>query len=196
MTERTFIMVKPDGVMRGLVGKIIKKFENTGLKLVAIKMARPNEKKVAGFYPSSNEWFSSVGEKTLKGYQKLGVDVKKDLNTDDPIEIGKTIKSWLIKYISKGPVVAMIWEGNKAVKMGRKLVGNTEPFSAEPGTLRGTFSPDSYQCANLDFRSMFNTIHASGSTNEAKEEIVYWFSESEIFDYQNSAEMVWDFIKS
>ncbi len=194
--ERTFVMVKPDGAMRGLVGEVIARFERAGLKLVGIKMAVPSPEKVEGFYPSSEEWLRSVGEKSKSGYEKLGINIEDEMGTGDPVEIGKTIKSWLVKYISKGPVVAMVWEGNRAAEMGRKLVGFTEPFSAAPGTVRGDYTPDSFELANREFRSLFNMIHASGDADEAKEEIKYWFSPEELVSYKTGTEMVWEFIRS
>ncbi len=193
--QRTFVMVKPDGVKRGLVGEVIRRLEQAGLKLVAIKMVWPTPEKVAGFYPSSEEWFASVGSKTMKGYEKLGIDVKAEFGTNDPVEIGKVIKSWLVKYVSSGPCVAMVWEGNRAIEKVRALVGFTEPFSAAPGTIRGDFSPDSFEYANREFRSLFNIVHASGNEEEARHEISYWFSEEEIFSYKNAAELVWEEMK-
>ena len=195
MQERTFMMIKAEAVMRGLSGEIIKRIESTGLKLVAMKMARPDSKKVEGFYPSDEGWLKTVGNKSITGYKKIGLDIEKEMKTSDPLEIGKIIKSWLIKYISKGPVIAMVWEGNRAAEMGRKIVGFTEPFSAKPGTIRGDMAPDSFELANKDFRSLFNAIHASGNADEAKEEIAYWFNKDEIQNYKNGTEMVWDFIK-
>ena len=194
--ERTFVMVKPDGVMRGLVGEVISRLERAGLKLVAIKMVWPTKEKVAGFYPSSEEWLRSVGEKSMKGYEKLGIDIAKEMGTSDPVEIGKIIKGWLVKYVSSGPCVAMVWEGNRAIEKVRAIVGFTEPFSAAPGTIRGDLSPDSFEWANREFRSLFNIIHASGNKEEAEHEISYWFSEEEIFSYENAAELVWKKIKS
>ncbi|MBR9681145.1 MAG: nucleoside-diphosphate kinase [Candidatus Altiarchaeota archaeon] len=193
--ERTFIMIKPDAVMRGLIGKIIGKFEAVGLKLVGLKMTQADEAKVTGFYPSDDGWLKTVGDKSKKGYEKLGIDIKAEMGTDDPIEIGKTVKNWLIKYISKGPSVALVFEGNRAAEMGRQIVGFTEPFSALPGTIRGDLAVDSFELANRDFRSLFNVIHASGNADEAKGEIKYWFSDNELFNYKTGTEMVLDFIK-
>jgi len=193
--ERTFIMIKPDAVMRGLIGDIIGKFERVGLKLVGMKMARPDEKKVEGFYPSDEGWLGAVGNKSKEGYKKLGMDLAKEMGTDDAVEIGKVIKGWLLKYISAGPVVAMVFEGNRAAEMSRQIVGFTEPFSAVPGTVRGDFSTDSFELANRDFRSLFNVIHASGNAEEAATEIKYWFSDNELFDYQTGTEMVIEKLK-
>jgi len=196
MKERTFVMVKPDGVMRGLVGEVISRLERAGLKLVAIKMVKPDEETVENFYPSSREWLKSVGEKSIKGYEKLGIDIGKELGTRDAAKIGRIIKNWLVKYVSSGPCVAMVWEGNRAIEKVRAIVGFTEPFSASPGTIRGDFSSDSFENANREFRSLFNIVHASGNKEEAEYEISYWFKEDEIVEYENSAEMVWNKIKA
>ncbi len=90
----------------------------------------------------------------------------------------------------------MVWEGNRAIEKVRALVGFTEPFSAPAGTIRGDFSPDSFEWANREFRSLFNIIHASGNREEAEHEVAYWFSPDELVEYESAAEMVWKKIKA
>lgn len=194
--QRSFVMVKPDGVRRQLVGSVIERLEKTGLKMVAMKMVHPKPEQVEEFYPSDEGWLSRVGGKTMKGYEKLGIDIKKEMGTDDALEIGKTIKSWLVKYISGGPVVAMVWEGNRARDIIRKLVGNTEPQSAAAGTIRGDMFVDSFECANREFRSLFNIVHASETEQEAENEISCWFTKDDFLDYQTGTEMVWEAMKA
>ncbi|HDR53595.1 MAG TPA: nucleoside-diphosphate kinase [archaeon] len=193
--QRSFVMLKPEAVRRQLVGEIVGRLEKAGLKLMAMKMVTPTAEKVKGFYPTDDDWLTRVGGKTIKGYEKLGIDLEKEMGTKDPLQLGKTIKSWLVKYISSGPVVAMVWEGNRARELIRKMVGNTEPFSAETGTVRGDLSFDSFENANREFRSLFNLIHASETEDEASHEIAYWFTESELQGYKTGTDLVWDELK-
>lgn len=175
MIERTFVMVKPDGVRRGLVGEIISTFERAGLRIVALRMLRPTKEIVFQHYPESNEWFSEVGQKTIKGYQEIGLDVKREFGTDDSVAIGKMVKEWLMDFISSGDVVAMVLEGNGAVVNVRRLCGGTFPIFADPGSIRGRFSVESPDFANAEKRPVQNLVHASGKLDEAKYEISIWF---------------------
>jgi nucleoside-diphosphate kinase len=181
--ERTFVMVKPDGVKRGLVGQIIARFERCGLKLIGLKMTHPTKKLVEAHYPSTDKWFTIVGEKTLTSYEELGLDPREHLGTDSALEIGKTVKKWLVDFISSGPVVCMVWEGNHAIENVRRIVGNTLPMKAQPGTIRGDFTIDSPDLANIKHRPIRNIVHASGDPEEAAHEVSLWFSEGELFDY-------------
>lgn len=181
--ERTLVIVKPDGVKRGLIGEIISRFERANLKIVAMKMVWADRSKIEGFYPSSIEWFRSVGNKTLNSYKEMGIDPRRELGTDDPVEIGKLVKKWLMDYMTETPIVLMVVEGNHAVEVVRKIVGNTLPYKAEPGTIRGDYSVDSPDLANREKRAIRNLVHASDSPEEAKREIEYWFKEDEIYEY-------------
>ncbi len=177
MIERTFVMIKPDGTKRGLVGEIISTFERAGLKIVALKMTIATEELVVKHYPETDKWFSSVGKKTLDGYVKMGLDAKQELGIDDKIEIGKMVKKWLIDYIISGNVVAMILEGNAAVSNVRRICGETIPIFADPGSIRGGYCLDSPDLANAEKRPIQNLIHASGDFDEAQFEIGLWFPE-------------------
>lgn len=177
MIERTFVMIKPDGVRRNLVGEIISIFERVGLKIAALKMMRPTKELVFKHYPEDEGWFSEVGEKTIDGYKELGLDVKNEFGSDDSIEIGRMVKEWLIDFISSGNVVAMVLEGNAAVKNVRRLCGNTFPIFADPGSIRGRYSLESPDSANAEKRPVQNLVHASGKPEEAKYEISIWFPE-------------------
>ncbi|MFU0784181.1 MAG: nucleoside-diphosphate kinase [Thermoanaerobacterium thermosaccharolyticum] len=132
--EKTFAMVKPDGVKRGLIGEILKRYENKGLNLVAAKVISPS----------------------LDLLQKHYEEHK-----------GKPFYDDLIRYMSSGPVFAMILEGDNAVKMVRLLNGPTKIEDAQPGTIRGDF------CTN----TTFNIVHGSDSVESAKREILLWFPE-------------------
>ncbi|XP_068439946.1 nucleoside diphosphate kinase-like [Clinocottus analis] len=144
MTERTFIAIKPDGVQRGIIGEVIKRFETKGFKLVAMKMKHASEDLLNQHY----------------------IDLK-----DRPFF------PTLIKYMSSGPVVAMVWEGKGAVKTGRVMLGETNPAESKPGTIRGDFCIDVSK----------NIIHGSDSVESAKKEISLWFKEDELSNYTSCA---------
>jgi nucleoside-diphosphate kinase len=184
MIERTLIILKPDAVKRGLVGKVIETFENVGLKLMAAKMLRPDEQVIKNHYPGTSEWLKEMGEKTLTSFKQSGDDVMKTFKTEDPEKLGQFIYDRLIKYWMEGPIVVMVWQGQNAVTVARKLRGHTIPALADPGTLLAQYSFDSSPLsASLD-RVVKTFIHASGSMNEAKREIKYWFGEAEFKSYQ------------
>lgn len=147
--ERTFIMIKPDGVQRGLVGKIIQRFEDKGFKLVGMKMVWPSEDLLKQHYAdlSSRPFFPG-----------------------------------LVKYMSSGPVVPMVWEGLNAVKTGRVMLGETNPKDSAPGTIRGDY------CIQVGR----NIIHGSDSVDSANKEIKLWFGEEKkkegVIDWASWAE--------
>ncbi|MBI4066064.1 nucleoside-diphosphate kinase [Candidatus Kaiserbacteria bacterium] len=178
-TERTLVVVKPDGIQRALIGEIMKRYERIGLKLVALKMFVPTEKMIEEHYLLDSEWKRNVGEKAIASYIKKGETPP----SSDPIEVGDLVVGRLKKYMTSGPVIAMVWEGAHSVELVRKITGGTEPRSAGIGTIRGDFVIDSYQMADTDDRAIRNLIHASGSIREAEMEIPHWFDEEEIIKY-------------
>ena len=178
--ERTLIVIKPDGVQRGLIGEIIKRYENVGLKLVGMKMLVPAEAHVEAHYTLDPNWRRVTGEKTIKGYQEKGLTPP----SEDPLDITAKILANLKKYLSSGPVVAMVWEGAHAVKIIRKITGGTEPLTSDVGTIRGDYVLDSYTMADTDTRAVRNLVHASGSVEEANAEIAHWFKPEELTDYR------------
>ena len=188
--ERTLILLKPDAVARGLVGEIIARFEKAGLKIVGMKMVHPTEEKAAGHYAGPDEWIRGMGQKTLDSFEEFGMDADEVLGTSDTLEIGQMVLSWLIRYISSGPVVAMVLEGVHAIKAVRKMVGFTIPSRAEPGTIRGDLTIDSNTISSLEKRSTKNLIHASGDPEEAAQEIAFWFDPEELFDYKRGGEEI------
>jgi len=139
--ERTFIMIKPDGVQRGLIADIIKRFEQRGYKLVAMKFMKPTDELLKKHYADLSE---------------------------------KPFFPGLIKYVGSGPVVAMVWEGLNAVKGGRTMLGETNPQSSKPGSIRGDFS----------IQVGRNIVHGSDSTASAKKEIGLWFNDNELVDWK------------
>lgn len=191
LIERSLVLIKTDGVQRGVIGEIISRFEKTGLKLVAIKITLPSKELAKKHYPEWREEFLvGIGQKTLENYQELKIDVKEQMGTDDPKKIGLIVRQWLIEYLTSGPVVAMVWQGPSAISLIRKISGHTLPLKAQPGTIRGDFAFDSSALANLQNRAIKNLLHASGSKEEAEYEIPLWFKEDEIVTYQRVEEKV------
>ncbi len=179
-TERTLVIVKPDGVQRGLIGEVIKRYENVGLKLVGIKIGVPTAEKIEQHYTLDPNWRTVTGEKTIESYKKKGLTPP----SEDPLEITAVILANLKTYMTAGPVIFMVWQGAHAVKIVRKITGGTEPLTSDVGTIRGDYVLDSYQMSDTDNRAVRNVIHASGSPEEADMEIKHWFLPSEIVDYR------------
>ena len=189
--ERTYVMIKPDGVKKGLTGEVIARLERAGLKLVALKMVEAEDEVLGKHYQSENEeYLKSLGNKTLKTYKEYNKDAKADLGTDDPLALGHMIMGWLLDYIKSGPLVAMIFEGMHAVNNVRTIAGPTMPVDAPGGTIRGDFSLDSAAYANMEKRGVANIIHASGSPEEAEVEIGLWFSPTEIYEYKSAHDLL------
>lgn len=186
--QRTLVIVKPDGVLRGLVGEILHRYERSGLKVIGIKMVYASRDQAMAHYPSSEEHMKTMGEKSLKTYSEYGLDAKEYVGTTDPLEIGKMIREWNADFLSSGPVVAIVLEGNHAIDNARLITGNTIPTFAAPGTIRGDYSVDSPALANSRKRAVKNLIHASGDPEEAEREIAHWFKESELHSYERSDE--------
>ena len=186
--ERTVVIIKPDGVKRGLVGEVIKRIEARGLKVIALGMMQATHKQMDEHYPISEAWIRRLGEKTLATYEKYGYDAMAELNTKDPLKIGKMVRGWLIDYMTAAPLVKMIVKGTHAIDMVRKLGGNTMPALSEMGTIRGDFSVDSAAAANKDKRAVHNILHASETSEEAEHEIEHWFSPKEIHNYKRAEE--------
>ena len=138
--EKTFVMIKPDGVQRNLAGNVISRLENKGLKLSAMKLMQVSESLAKTHY----------GEHE-----------------------GKPFFQSLIDYITSGPVIAMVWEGDNAIDVARNLMGDTDPKKASPGTIRG----------DLALTIGANIVHGSDSPESAEREIGLFFNQDEIIDY-------------
>ncbi len=180
MIEKSLILIKHDGVSRGLIGEIISRFEKIGLKIIGMKMLHADEKLASNHYLVDEEWAKNVFEKTKNAYEKN----KKKFPFKDHMEYGKMIQSWNVGFLREGPVVAIVIEGLHAVEIIRKLVGNTEPRQALPGTIRGDYTVESYAVADIKKRPVRNLVHASGSVKEAEREISLWFKENELCEYK------------
>jgi nucleoside-diphosphate kinase len=184
--ERTLTIIKPDGVQRSLIGEVIHRYERLGLKLVGIKMIVPTEKMVEEHYTLDPKWFRNLGEKTIDSYRKKGLTPP----SEDPIEIANNILKQLKKYLTLGPVVAMVWQGANAVKVVKKITGGTEPLTSDVGTIRGDFMLDSYALSDLDGRAVRNVVHITGTPEEAEKEIKHWFKDEELIDYRLVQEQI------
>lgn len=178
--EQTLVVIKPDGIQRSLIGEIIQRYERIGLKLIGLKLLVPAPDFIEQHYTLDSTWRQKTGEKTIAGYEKKGMEPP----SKDPLEISAKILENLKKYLSAGPVIAMVWQGAHAVAIARKVTGGTEPLVSDVGTIRGDFVLDSYQMADNDSRAVRNLIHASGSFEEAEQEILHWFSKDELVRYR------------
>lgn len=184
--ERTLVVIKPDGVQRSLIGEIIGRFEKVGLKLVAMKMLVPTEDHIEKHYTLDPEWRRITGEKTIESYKKKG----EKMWTDNPLEVTEVLLKKLKKYMTSGPIIAMVWQGAHAAELVRKIVGGTEPRTSDVGTIRGDYVLDSYIMSDNDGRAVRNLIHASGSAKEAENEIKHWFKPEELVSYKLVQEQI------
>lgn len=156
--QRSLVVCKPDAVQRGIVGEILQRFERVGLKIVGMKMVMPGEDLYEKHYEEIGQMITRRGEQTYR---------------------------YNVEYMMTGPVIAIALEGVEAVPLVRKIVGPTEPKSAEMGTIRGDYSHMSFGYSNAKGIGVPNLVHASGSVAEAKREIALWFEEDELYDYSD-----------
>lgn len=184
--ERTLVLIKPDGLQRGLVGEIIERYERSGLKLIALKMLVPTPETVERHYSVDPDWPMKTGKKSIESYRAKG----KQPPSEDPLKVTEVVLNNLKKYLTFGPVIVMVWEGMHAVGIVRKLTGGTEPLTSDVGTIRGDLTIDSYEVADVDGRAVRNLLHASGSPEEAEKEIVVWFTPQELINYRLVGEAI------
>ncbi|MFA5061819.1 MAG: nucleoside-diphosphate kinase [Patescibacteria group bacterium] len=183
--EKTFVIIKPDGVQRALVGEIIQRLEKVGLKIIALKMVLPTEDQCWTHYNKDDAWFKQKGERTIENRKAMKMKVDKSA-----LEYGKDIVRALVKFMTAGPVVAMVLSGNQAVGIVKKLVGGTEPLTSDVGTIRGDLTLDSYELSSLDERAVRNLIHCSDKPEEAEREIDIWFKPEELIGYRQIQEEI------
>jgi len=178
--EKSLVLIKPDGVQRSLIGEIMKRYERTGLKLIALKFFVPNKEQVKSHYLVFDGWLEDVGRKSIEAYKKKGIKPP----YKEPKKVGMVVLKRLQDFMTAGPIIAMIWQGNESIGVIRKITGGTEPLSSDVGTIRGDFTIDSYSLADIDDRAIRNLVHASGSVEEAEKEIKIWFNPKEIVKYR------------
>lgn len=179
--QQTLVLIKPDGVARGNIGDIISRFERIGLKITAMKMILPKSDEADKHYALTDEWMKGVFNKAKTKYDELG----DEFPWSSWKEYGTELKRGLVDFLKSGPIVAMVLEGEQAVLLVRKLSGSTEPMSADVGTIRGDFSLDSFALANGQNRPLRNLVHASGTVEEAQNEINIWFTQKELHNYEH-----------
>ncbi len=183
--ERTLVILKPDTVQRSLMGEVIRRFERTGLKFTAMKMANASESQLLTHYNKTEEWFLKKGNRIIDDLKSHGLPIEKE-----PIEYGKDIIRTIVHYMTAAPVVIMILEGNEAVKVVTKLVGTTEPATSDVGTIRGDYTVDSYGHSSYENRAVRNLVHQSESPEEAEREIAIWFKDDEVMQYVTAQERI------
>jgi len=176
--ERTVIFIKPESIQRGLIGEFVTKLEKRGLKMVACKLAVPTAEQVGRHYPDDEEWLISSGTKTWQNYKDKGIDPGMT-----PVQLARKTRNMLIDHFTDRPVIFMVWEGPHAVALGRKTAGATNPLVADIGSIRGDYSMESYELSDELGRAIHSLVHASGSVEEAENEMKIWFKKEEILDY-------------
>ena len=186
MTQRSLVIFKPDAVKRGIMGEILQRFERAGLKVIGAKLLEADEKVVKKHYKKDEKWHKKVGELNLKDCDEYRLSAMDTFGTVDAEEIGRIVNGWLYDMFKIGPVFAFVLEGPKAVKKIRDLVGPTYPDAAPPGTIRGDFGLDSAFSSMKRKRAVLNLIHASGTSEEAKDEIEMWFDDGELLKYKRT----------
>ncbi len=187
-SERTFVIIKPDGVQRALVGEIVKRLERVGLKIAGMKLVALSsvpEEKIWEHYNKDDAWFERKGVGFVESLKNAGQPV-----TKEPIEYGKDIVRALITYMKAGPVIMLVLQGNQAVAVVKKLVGETEPATSDVGTIRGDFTIDSFPLANVDDRAVRNLIHCSDNIDDARREVSLWFTQEELVNYRLIPEQI------
>jgi nucleoside-diphosphate kinase len=153
---------------------------------VALKIFVPTTDLIEKHYTLDPEWRRITGEKNIKAYEAKGMKHP----IDDPYKITEIILEKLKKYMTSGPVIAMVLEGAHAVAIVRKLTGGTEPLTSDVGTIRGDYVLDSYKMSDDDTRAVRNLVHASGSVKEAEDEIKHWFKKEELVEYNTIQEKI------
>jgi nucleoside-diphosphate kinase len=183
--ERSLVLLKTDAVQRSLVGEIIKRFEQTGLKISAMKMLEATEDQLLTHYNKDDEWYEKKGQGIVENLKDQGKEIDRE-----PIEYGKDIIRTIVTYMQTSPIVAMVLEGNQATAVVTKIVGTTEPTTSDVGTIRGDYTVDSFAHATFENRAVKNLVHQSESPEEAEREIKIWFNDDEIMDYTTAQERI------
>jgi len=177
-TEKTVVFIKPESIQRHLMGEFINRFERRGLKMVACRLIAPTAEQVGRHYPDDEGWLIPTGEKAHKSYTDKGIDPGMG-----PIELARRVRERLIEHFADRPLLVTVWEGPHAVAIGRKTAGATNCMLADVGSIRGDFSMESYDLADALERPIHTLVHASGSVEEAENEIKIWLGENDVLDY-------------
>jgi len=183
--ERTLVIIKPDGVQRSLIGEIIARFERTGLKIIALKQCMATEDQCWQHYNKDEAWFLKKGTGVVEELTRQNIPI-----TKEPLQYGKDIIQQLVTFMTSGPVIPLVVEGNQSVAVIQKIVGSTEPLTSDVGTIRGDLTIDSYLLASVDQRAVRNLVHCSDKPEEAEREIQIWFKTEELLSYKLAQEQI------
>ncbi len=183
--EQTLVILKPDAIQRSLMGTIVSRIENTGLKFVAMKMLLPEADQCWKHYNKDDEWFMKKGTRIVEDRKAQNLPIEKEA-----MDYGKDIIKSNVDFFTSGPVLAFVVEGNQSVAIVKKLVGGTEPTTSDVGTIRGDLTVDSYALSSIDNRAVRNLVHCSDSPEEALREIPIWFSLEDILKYRLVQEQI------
>lgn len=184
-TEQTLVILKPDAIQRSLIGTIMSRIENTGLKFVAVKFLLPQADQCWKHYNKDEAWFMKKGTRIVEDRKAQNLPIEKEA-----LEYGKDIIQSNVDFFTSGPVLALVVEGNQSVAIVKKLVGGTEPTTSDVGTIRGDFTVDSYALSSIDNRAVRNLVHCSDSPEEALREIPIWFTPADILKYRLVQEQI------
>jgi nucleoside-diphosphate kinase len=179
--QRTLVVLKPDAVQRSLIGEIISRFERVGLKIVAMKMLVPSDELVRQHY--TDDLVPIMGNKTTKDWDAWGIAYEKSKD-----QIGREVLRATRDFMRSSPVVAIVLEGDHVVEIVRKMIGSTGPKDSAPGTIRGDYAHVALGRASLANKGGANLVHASGSPEEAENEIALWFPDEAMLQYKLSHE--------
>ena len=173
--ESTLVIVKPDGVRRGLIGMVISRLEQCGLTIVSMKMVEATKELIGRHYAEDPTWLDTAGSRAISTMTDAGMDWKELTGADNTMDVGRAIRNRLMVYMTSGPVAVIIARGPQAVGKVRQIIGSTVPLDAAPGSIRGTYCTDDVISSFNEKRALENVIHASGSVDEASQEIALWF---------------------
>lgn len=185
VSERTLVVIKPDGVLRKLVGELVHRFERKGLKIVGMKMIWPEKSLVENHYTDSEEWLTDTGNRTYNNYLEKGIKLDKT-----PKELAMDVRRRLMNHMTAGPVVALVLEGSHAIEVVRRMRGSTSPLKADVGTIGFDYTLESYELSDAGGWAIRNIIHGSDSIENAKREINLWFKENEVFSYESPLDKI------
>lgn len=183
--QRSLVILKPDAIQRSLVGEIITRIERTGLKITALKLVMATRDQVLAHYAKDDAWFLKKGTKIVEDRRTNNLPIEVE-----PIEYGRRIIEQNVSFMTAGPVLALIVQGNEAPAVIKKITGGTEPSASDVGTIRGDYTIDSYEHAGVSGRAVRNLLHCSENVEEAEREIQVWFTPAEILNYRLVQEQI------
>lgn len=183
--QRSLVLLKPDAIQRALVGEIISRIERTGLKIIAMKLIIATRAQVVEHYHKDEAWFMKKGTKIVEDRKANGLPIEMSA-----MDYGKNIIEQNVQFITSGPILALIIQGNEAPVVIKKITGGTEPSSSDVGTIRGDLTVDSYEHAGVTGRAVRNLLHCSENVEDAEREIKVWFTDAEILKYRLVQEQI------